>query len=48
MILAAPDALAAADRLIDLANARGGTDNATAVVARVTVDGPPLYSLEPR
>jgi serine/threonine protein phosphatase PrpC len=40
VILAAPDALSAADRLIDLVNARGGADNATAVVARVSVDVP--------
>jgi serine/threonine protein phosphatase PrpC len=46
-VLGAPDALAAADRLIDLANARGGTDNATAVVARVSMDGPPRLR-EPR
>jgi serine/threonine protein phosphatase PrpC len=47
-IVAASDALSAADQLIDLANQRGGADNATAVVARVTIDGPPAHILEPR
>jgi serine/threonine protein phosphatase PrpC len=47
VILGAPDLPTARDRLIDLANERGGEDNATVVLGGVSGDLPPPAAGEP-